>query len=238
MDTSFAFISTIQALGKAQSGNGWALTFDWHMPDSTYNQIVNGQDWGEISGFGLGDKVKATLTRGNLKQGKSGSKTYDYFWNLESLEHTSESTPAPAQREAQAPAVSVDLRIAWNSAVNNAVQLHGPCPNAEAINWNGLRENAEKLYSLIVGGPNVTKVSDRPISADKKAAPLAGIAKMKELNLARIDEDGEELASPLNVADYIHDKYNGKGPRELTAAEIDEVIEAIRNGDVKDLITF
>jgi hypothetical protein len=40
------------------------------------------------------------------------------------------------------------------------------------------------------------------------------------------------------VADYIHDKYNGKGPRELTAEEIDEVIEAIRNGDVKDLITF
>ena len=57
---------------------------------------------------------------------------------------------------------------------------------------------------------------------------------MQELEAARTDANGIEICSADTVVQYIAKNYDERGPRDLTEAEVDRVIDAIRCGDVCD----
>ena len=87
--------------------------------------------------------------------------------------------------------------------------------------------------------PEATETPVQPVPApvpSKRQRPAArsSEAKMEELEAARTDANGIEICSADTVVQYIASTYDERGPRDLTEAEVNQVIDAIRCGDVCD----
>ena len=137
METTYSFTAPIKQLGNNQSNTGWSITFDWKMPDSQYDFVLGGNKWEDVEQFKVNDVPDVVIQQGSLKRGKEGNKTYDYYWNLVSIARGSGvPTPTPVASSGGHYGseqvvdgkiqLSLDNRIAWNSAVNNAVHTLGP----------------------------------------------------------------------------------------------------------------
>ena len=150
-------------------------------------------DVDRLKGYKPGDQVTITVERG--KERKSPPQyPSDWYWNLWSINHghTVEASGRPAepeQEEINAPPWAnpppeyaqptgqdaLQSRIAWNSAVNNAV--HALASNPEGLrifaHERGLSQFlahvmtiADGLYPIIMGGPPASV----PAKAPSKAA--------------------------------------------------------------------
>src|SRR3990167_4620203 len=145
---SYQFQAAIQSKGKQRNNDGWTLTVDWKLPGSKFELVLYGQDWDDIEGWNVGDCPLISINRGNLKDGKEGKYTSDYFWDLADIsagESRTEPQKVIRTQGAASPSNSdrdqgdINQRIAWNSAVNNAVHLHGPVPgDGEGVSWGAI----------------------------------------------------------------------------------------------------
>lgn len=78
--------TTIQGLSKQRNGEGWMLVLECQYNDSQHPVSLFGKDWDQVKGHGIQDGVCVTFRRGRLKDGKSGSKSYDFFYDLVGLD--------------------------------------------------------------------------------------------------------------------------------------------------------
>ncbi len=93
--TQHKFTAEIESIGKPfRGGDGWDILVDWKLPGSQYNQHISGQNWDDIEGYAVGQTHNWVLNRGNLKQGKDGKYTTDYFWDWDK---SGTSTPPATQ---------------------------------------------------------------------------------------------------------------------------------------------
>lgn len=129
-----------------------------------WKDILEGED------FRGGDRLRVSLVRGKVKKaGSYEEKEYGYFWEIapDGWDTTAAPTLAPAassggyktaaemsDQEIYDTANSLQTRIAWNSAVNNAVHLHGPVnEEIQHPNLTFIQETARDIYYFINAGP-------------------------------------------------------------------------------------
>lgn len=160
-EVQYDFTAPITAKGKQRSGDGWTLTFDWKMPGSKFDLVLYGQDWEQVSAWDINTVPDVSIQRGNLKNGKSGQYNTDYFWNLAGINQGNGQRTAPpaTDRPQQAPTNGaqprgdLDTRIAWNSAVNNAVHLYRSQDADTVEPWETIKHWAVEIYTIITAGP-------------------------------------------------------------------------------------
>ena len=240
------FTAPITAKGKQQKGDGYALTFDWKLPGSQYDFILYGRDWAEVEGWDYGKTPDVWIVRGNLKSGKEGQYSTDFFWNLKSLtQGTGVATPIPAASNggADSPRGDLGTRIAWNSAINNAVQLVIADPKNEIFSEpflaSRIKSAAEIVYALIISGPPQQQAPDAtemPVRDERMAigsqlerkSAKGSLAKLKQVNQARIDDTIDVDVLQNYVAGYFEEREL----RDLEDWELDKVLEAIIAGQV------
>lgn len=93
--TTLTFTAPITGKAKQKNADGYAVTFDWKLPGSQFDFTLYGRDWGEVAAWDHGTVPDVVIARGNIKSGKSGEYSTDYFWNLQSItEGTGRPTPA------------------------------------------------------------------------------------------------------------------------------------------------
>lgn len=120
---------------------------------------------------------------------------------------------------------SVDSRIAWNSAVNNAVHYLAGC-QGNAFSPEELQaailDYAPVIYQVIVAGSPQGEVEDT-------AQPEADRTITKE-EYQHLNQAVKQAQIPAaRVMEWLQQTY-GKQPRELTPAECQATIEAVRTG--------
>jgi hypothetical protein len=170
------------------------MTVDWQLPGSKFELVLYGQDWEDVEGREVGDRCFFDIVKGGLKEGKSGNYASDHFWNLSVIDaQRSTVKAAPVQKPAPAPAAapsgvsqaperSIDQRIAWNSAINNATNLFAQRwpPAAPGADWGEDVVNMQNLimgwaawyYAAIVAGPPQEQAQDDATeAAQPPAAP-------------------------------------------------------------------
>jgi hypothetical protein len=257
-------------------GDRWKITADIPSMHSQHDIGPIWKPYEEGEQMPTKTRVRVTLARGKLKKiGSYEDRDYGHYWELVpgGWNTTAELTPLPT-----APTFSTnggggssrpdwevqkDLRIAWNSSINNSVHLHGPCAPGEAPGYAWIHTNAKEIYNMIVAGPpqegaepaypDATEMgSDAPEMAveavspsqpqtttappttrPQRPPPKCSDAKWKQLNQARYDKDGTEVYSGDDVVNHIATNYAERGPRDLVDAEIDAVIEALIAGQIK-----
>jgi hypothetical protein len=101
------------------------------------------------------------------------------------------------------------------------------------------KDEPEPVYRDPRDGPEATETPVQPVPApvaSKLQRPPAksSDAKLKELDEARTDTKGIEICSADAVVQYIASNYDERGPRDLTEAEVNQLIDAIRGGYVRD----
>ena len=273
---SYQFNATVKSKGQQQKGTGWAMTLDWKLPGSRFELVLYGQDWDEVHGRDIGDRVYCDIAKGGLKEGKNGKYASDYFWNLNVIDAQRTSVKAaPAQEPTPEPETetrpawqnpppqyarnevqeSIQTRIAWNSAVNNAIHLLQPLytvGDTEPVNFAiALHETAVMVYQLIIAGP---PQGDAPSDAPEAAAPpeapeprdtppqaakapqrasseaLGRLNGARQAALARHHwtTEQESLAAIQGFAKRI--EPTGREVRQLSDAEVDQVTAAVRDG--------
>lgn len=217
-----------------------------------------------------GQVVRVKLLRGKPKRGKEGSEhEWDQWWEIAPNGWgTTEEEPGPAEQSSAArgngstprgngaapsprPSGERDTQIAWNSAVNNAVHLHGP----GEPDWPVIRTHAQVLYGIITNG--LDRGMDDPIFTEDapdghqkpvqpsptpkprerperpQHPPQSSPEKMHQMDQARHNADGEEVYSATDVVIHIASNYQERGPQDLNSQEVDEVIEAMIEGRVR-----
>src|SRR3990167_6416981 len=160
------------AVNRNQKNSGWALQLaarpNLSFPDTFYVQDKEAIA-AQVEGLKPGDYVTLTLSQGNLKSGKTGEYgPWDYWENIIAVE-VGEQPAAPSVgrdgRGSQPPG-SIDQRIAWNSAINNATNLIAASlalpagERDELIHFpaqieQGILGWAAWYYAAIVAGPPV-----------------------------------------------------------------------------------
>lgn len=105
----------------------------------------------------------ARLTVGALQDGKNPEQIYNYRLYLDDIQPAGtlvqqapperQQTRQVSRTEAQDSGMSIDERIAWNSAVNNAVHLHGPVISGTDVKWENIYAWAHAIYGMIRQGP-------------------------------------------------------------------------------------
>lgn len=158
--------TTIQSKGKARSGDGWMLVLAYKMPGSNYETTLYGKDWELVENFNPGDPVTAVLARGRVKEGKDGSRDYNYFWDLvdlTALEDTKEPPTTQAQgtkdtaAQVESPQDPIQERIERGMAFNAAYTILAQRPvNDEAQNQDfieDLRRLRDILYHDVIRVP-------------------------------------------------------------------------------------
>jgi hypothetical protein len=154
-------------------GKGWLVTVDGEafggsyamkllfVPDVVASKMTKGQRYALV--------LQQQIVR-NRQDGTphDGEKDWMYFWKVERFAESGDTipqTPVPAASEAPATAswsstASIDERIAWNSAINNAVTAVGlindglppPLPSLEY--WVAEVDRvAQSVFALIRRGP-------------------------------------------------------------------------------------
>ena len=175
-DTITEYVEIVEA--QEQKDGQWRLKFN--VP-SMYSKFPTGPCWKPVKDgekIFPGTWVNVVLVRGSRQNNEYGDIDWGYFFELakfdEEVVSTNGPTPLPQsepkastpilREEPRAKDVSLDLRIAWNSAVNNAVHLHGP--NADlgyigastyGIDFKAILMYACTIYDMIVAG-----VPERP----------------------------------------------------------------------------
>lgn len=155
-----------------------------------------------------GDHRRVQLARGNLKQGKTGDKDWDYFWEL--VEWDTDEAPQSISQGKVVETPDLDRRIAWNSAVNNAVHLHGASP-PDGVQWGVIREWANILYDIITAGPPQNHApeasdemdGDEPETADQIPGRHCAIPEHNSALLAKVP-NSDRLGHPYRVDGTTH----------------------------------
>lgn len=133
---------------QGRDGDQWKITAQ--VP-SLRSKYPVGPLWKQVKANELlkkGDRSRVRLTRGTQKSNTSGDHEYDYFWELAEWNVQADLTPAQ-------PA-SIDQRIAWNSAINNAVALLAPSydrNDSPQVLQGDILSLAHIIYGVITGGP-------------------------------------------------------------------------------------
>ena len=154
-------------------GKGWLVTGDGEafggsyamkllfVPDVVASKMTKGQRYALV--------LQQQIVR-NRQDGTphDGEKDWMYFWRVERFAEPGDTipqTPVPAASEAPATAswsstASIDERIAWNSAINNAVTAGGPIndslppPLPPLEYWVAEVDRvAQSVFALIRRGP-------------------------------------------------------------------------------------
>lgn len=223
-----SFVTTVTGKQRNRSNTGWAVTLDWCLPGSQYPFILYMQDDDHyaptVAEMNINESFYLTLERGSLKQGKDGSKEYDYFWNLATI-GPAQDAPATATESThspQTPRGDVDTRIAWNSAINNAVHCMGMdgdlVENREQ--WlAGVRTLAGEIYAMITAGPPAGAVARIPKDAIEDEA--------RRWN----EEYPDRALTPRMLNAWALDNY-GAGYAELSHEQAISMCAAIANGEV------
>lgn len=200
-----------------------------------------------------GQQSRVKLIRGNPKRGKENSdREFDYWWEVapngwdttEEVGGVDDGAPSyygMASAPSPGPGHDRDHQIAWNSAINNACHLLG----ASMGDWQIVDERsyalidqmAWRIFNKIVNGPqnppdDAVEAIETPAPAPAptrpvRPAPRSSEAKLKQLDQARYNNVGAEVYAAMDVVTYISDHYEERSARDLSAAEIDVVIQAM-----------
>jgi hypothetical protein len=162
-----------------------------------------------------GHQYEIVLERQNLKrdkdgQYKTGNMPYDYYYGwvgfkgdggiVESMPSESDNffnePNEPRAAPTQQQGFSLDERIAWNSAVNNTVNVLGPVDvRPEAVDYDNYMEEvaemAPRLYRLIRQGPPSELAPDdatSPVEAPQEAETQQTMQEVRREVLALITE--------------------------------------------------
>ena len=255
------------SIEDSRDGDRWKMMVQIPSMRSNY---PTGPIWKKVEDgerIKTGDKVVCKLVRGKLKTpGAYEDADFGYYWELSewatsdaptvstASNGTSNAAPTPQSGDTLAQ------RIAWNSAINNAVTLfsHSEIRKddwLDVLDYEKIKHIAGRVYNMILAGPpqdepepvyrdprdgpEATEMPVQPVPApvaSKLQRPPAksSDAKLKELDEARTDTKGIEICSADAVVQYIASNYDERGPRDLTEAEVNQVIDAIRGGYVRD----
>jgi len=87
----YQFAAEVKTKSKQQNRDGWAMTVDWKLPGSRFDLTLYGQDWEMVENVsiderGQGPTCEFVIERGNLKTGKNGLYSSDFFWNMVSID--------------------------------------------------------------------------------------------------------------------------------------------------------
>jgi hypothetical protein len=158
-------------------GKGWLVTVDGEAFDSQFSMKISYAPGAVASKLAKGQRYALILQRQNIKTNKQegapydGEKDWHYFWKIERFAETGDTIPqVPVSVANESPATtplsaswsgSIDERIAWNSAINNAVTaipwISNMTEDKEAYftpNWrNEVDLLAQDIYALIRRGP-------------------------------------------------------------------------------------
>jgi len=155
-----------------------------------------------------GQQYNLILERENKKKAEyDGERDWMFYWGLvgiadgDAAQQAETTTNGAAPRQtAPTPSVSLDERIAWNSAINNAVSAV-PFERDAVVDWTvEIRIVAHHIYTLIRMGPSPDMAvddapSEPPESPEAPEAPerpsKEDIQYLKEMLDA--DEDEETI---------------------------------------------
>ena len=173
--TQRQYSAVCTAVNRNQKNTGWALQLaarpNMKFPDTFY--ISDKEDTAtEVERIKPGEYVTLILQQGNLKDGKTGQYgAWDYWENVTGI--TVGTPPAPQANSSapEAPVRSIDQRIAWNSAVNNATNLLAATlmlpVEEQGRFWNGevgiedaIWSWTRTYYQIIVSGPPTADAQD------------------------------------------------------------------------------
>lgn len=184
---------------------------------------------------------------GQVKVGNTYKLKYDEKPNPQNAKYPYKNITAwelvegGAAPTSAAPAVSIDHRIAWNSAVNNAVQLLvAEQLNAGEATAEQIKTKAQMVYAIILGGPG--EQSDSSEQVTEPVEPKVVVPEVEQaadveyrntsealsaLNAARLDGGMEKLAVP-ELAKLCKETFDGKHLRELTVEQITKLIPIVK----------
>jgi len=170
--SQYEFTAEIQAKGKQQNRDGWAMVVDWKLPGSKFDLTLYGTNWDTVEGHDVGELVTITIQQGNLKSNKDGRYSSDFFWDMASIEASEEvqaphgllhpKPKPPAPRSAQQPGIQpADWEPPPNPAALGACHNHAvdfivagilPLPEGrELVGW--IRELRDRFYREINQAP-------------------------------------------------------------------------------------
>lgn len=160
---------TVESASKAQGKNGLQWQLKVLVPEISKFAMPLYLDTALApSDILAGQPATLTIRKGKLKKGKTGQYNSDYYWDIVQWGAGPVSqAPAPttAPQQQQAPS-SIDERIAWNSAINNAVTSIGTVMvmDDDARQWSVymrvIEGRANAIYALIRRGPTPAPYTD------------------------------------------------------------------------------
>lgn len=155
LETEYSFTAAIRS--KGEQGNAWKLEFDWKLPGSKFPFVLYGRDWEDIEGWDVGDRPEVVIERGNLKEGKDGRYSTDYFYDLVSIDTPSNAErPTPQRDSSSIPHPS-----------GKGIQEQPPAPSLDPIQERierGMAFNA--AYTLLAQRPLQESLVDEDFIAD------------------------------------------------------------------------
>jgi len=90
MATEYRFTAPIIGQGQTEKGTDY-ITLGWKLPGSQYNFQVYGKAIESLADFKMHDTVTTVITQGRLKEGKDGSYSTHYYWDITSVEAASDA---------------------------------------------------------------------------------------------------------------------------------------------------
>lgn len=100
LSETYTFTATITSKGK--QGSNWKLEFDWQLPGSRFPFVLYGREPTDIEGWNPGDTVLVSIAQGNLKSGKTGQYSTDFFYDMVSIEEPQAKEPVAAKKAIEA----------------------------------------------------------------------------------------------------------------------------------------
>ena len=154
---AYQFHATVKGLGIARQGDGWMMTLDWKLPDSKFELNLYGKNWDDIEDYAVGQASDWTIYRGNLKSGKEGRYTSDYYWDLGK---PGQAPPVQPQTRQPNPAnqhspMDVQTRIEIGMAFKAACTLITHLNSRGSAVWDmtQLRELRDTIYHEVIQVP-------------------------------------------------------------------------------------
>lgn len=160
---SYSFNAKLKSKGEQRNNDGWTITLDWKLPGSQYDLVLYGRDWGEVEGVGVGDFREWIIRKGNLKQGKDGKYTSDYFWDLEGFDEPPneplaepfvgkplpDAAQAPQRGSQEPPSDDIQTRIEKGMAFNAAYTLVSAVRGSTGMDYEAAVPRIRWLRDLI-----------------------------------------------------------------------------------------
>ena len=139
----------------------WTVTLGKEVFDGRWDTDCTRVETEVANRLERGQQYNLILERQNKKKAEyDGSRDWMYYWGItgiadgDAAQRTETATTGTAPRQtAPTPSASLDERIAWNSAINNAVSAV-PFERDAVVDWTvEIRNVAHHIYTLIRRGP-------------------------------------------------------------------------------------